>query len=597
MEDESEESPLTLSETWRALREWNTRFLTAYEGVEGNDEQAVIEDLRAALTELRELELRAATMPRLRPAAAAWRAVDTIVELDREIVAHYFAALTASTPQEAASEGGLGQRTIDRAVALLDRLDAYAEQSDRLNETDLADEWGDVVAGAQGAFFLAQANSIQSFDQLGVDLYERITGSRDCPTGFGIRLQMVAIIAETQFDPKRFWETTARIYRIAIGAKTPLERLIQSQSWREDMLAVTAEARDAGFELSAVAVVENRRRQIRAAIRFGHITAERLAPPHLATIVALTRGRGYAEERKKNIGVLLNEVRQAGLGDVVEGIDLAFRHGDAHKLYSITDEGVRFTADRREYDFLTDEELIDRVLLGFESIIALNVGISAALTESGLELLELEALTHLEVPETDRIRLTLALNGWTSVDVELSGLNVRAAGRRPGPSPLGIMATLVPHLPADVEYLVLEAHDDDGRVHVAEGPVEPFRRFAATAGDPFQHHVALIEAVASWRVDAECPFSPELVRKLLAINALQTFDPDQPPGEAIRKLRTLLDAAGRLEFLDIRAALGDVLRLRRESHSARPVTVDVADLSGRLSSWASAEVSPPCTHW
>lgn len=96
---------------------------------------------------------------------------------------------------------------------------------------------------------------------------------------------------------------------------------IADQQWQRDFLPIAEEARDAGVEAAALdAVAQNRRRDVRAAIRLGAIITERLAPPLLATLLVVTRRSAYARERSKDVSTLLRETRDAGLGDLVEGI-------------------------------------------------------------------------------------------------------------------------------------------------------------------------------------------------------------------------------------------------------------------------------------
>ena len=66
----------------------------------------------------------------------------------------------------------------------------------------------------------------------------------------------------------------------------------------------------------------------------------------------------------------------------------------------------------REYDFLTFDELTNRVIAGWESVYAMLVGILCAASDdrSGMGL---DPLGLLDVEPVKRIGFVLALAGWT----------------------------------------------------------------------------------------------------------------------------------------------------------------------------------------
>jgi hypothetical protein len=143
--------------------------------------------------------------------------------------------------------------------------------------------------------------------------------------------------------------------------------------------------RDAGFESAAVAAAagDNRRRLIQSALRLAARQIERAAHPLLATLLAIERRQPYGSERRRDINALLTRVSQWGHEGLLLGLDPKLRDADAHGAFEIDDEGVRLT--RGTVNYLSDEELIDFVLAGTESIVAVYWGLVAALVAAGVE--------------------------------------------------------------------------------------------------------------------------------------------------------------------------------------------------------------------
>ena len=540
-----EQTPQLLGDLWSDISSWLGQFTDAYEQTGDGAVNDAAARLRDALIALAVLRAQIAIAPRHRPFLAHWRAAERILDLHENLVAHYTGAFIASTPEEAEREAAEGQVALDAAAEIINRFNAVNDERAALDEVDPGDEYADLIVGARGAFNLADAENLIDLETKGASLYERVTGRSDCPVGFGIRLQMLNLIVESTFDEERFWAAARSVHDAVLGRREPFSLLVRDSQWRGEFVEVAREARDAGLEASAIATgALNRRRDIRSGIRLGAVITERLAPPLVATLLTLLHRATYARERAKDVSTLLRELKAAGLSDLVAGIDLAVRDADAHNKFVVTDKGVEFTSTRREYDFLTDGELLDRIVMGFESTSALHIGIAAALPVVGVEHEELDALVDDRPTDEEGVRIVLALNGWTDIELDRDGTTLRIRGRRAVETPVGVAATFAQFLD-DIDELILEG-EGIGPRRVARGPAEPFRR-AARSTDPHEKHLATIESLASWTIDGRRPLASTSLRKVIAHEALQALLSGTPQDEAVSWLDALHSLAERLD--------------------------------------------------
>jgi hypothetical protein len=597
--------PVWLDGLWAELSDWLSRFLAAYERAdEGTAEEAAAR-IQLEVDALAVLGARIAATRRLRPHVAGWAAVDRVVAMQVRLVELYTRALVAPTPEQARALAEEAQTVLDNAVVIIGRYNAVVDGWSTVHEVPLDDEFGDIVAGASAAFSLSGATSLVDFEAKGADLFQRITGESGCPVGFGVRLHLVNLFVESSLDEARFWAAARTVYESVVASRDAFGLLARDESWRRDFVAMARETREAGLEAAAIGEAPaNRRRDLRSGIRLGAVITERLAPCLLGTLLAVKRRTPYEREVAKDIATQLKEVRAAGLTELVIGIDLALRDADAHAAFKIVDEGVRFSGTRREYGYLSDEELVDRVLMGFESIFALNIGITAALSAVGVEHEELEALIEEEPQSEELVRTVMAMNGWSNVEVLRGGGTLYVRGEREVETVSGVAASLLAAIEDDVLYLVFEG-SGIGKRRIAKGPVEPYRR-GAESSDPAEKHAAALEALATWTIDGKSPIAASALRKLIALSALGALDPTKPHNEAMAELRAMADLAKRLTerglFRDRRdravsARVEDALTLRRKSESEGVSHDELQPVVDALLRLAPENVPPIRSSW
>jgi hypothetical protein len=589
--------PLALEDAFPAIRAWFDRFSAAYEATGEGSVGDAARRLREALEELDALHARAARARRLRPAHALWAAIDGVLMAFDNVRDTYLDALTAATLDDAEAAAVRGQVAIDTATAALDRFNALADAWERVESADLAHEHGDLLGGAEAVAVLSGTADMVVLDRKGAELFTRITdGAVAAPSGLGVSLQLLDLTVEASMDATRFWRSARSVYELLVDHDVALRGLFDDPDWRADLVGVSLEARDAGFEAAAVAAVgANRRRLVQSALRLAARQIERAAQPLLATLLAIEGRQPYASERKRDINALLTRATRSGHEDLLLGLDPKLRDADAHGKFEIDSDGVRLTGSRGKLDYLSDEELVDVTLAGTESIVALYWGLVAALVAAGVHVGELEEAVAAEIADADKIKLVLLLNGWHDVDVQIEEEHVIARGQRDGESAWGLIAAVVSVVPEGCETLTLVATDEGG-THTASGPLAPFRRWSG-ADDEQQKEIAFTLASMAWTIDGTPILTRAHTEKVYAYRAVEALNPEVPTGAALTTLRALLDASRAIGSDPLALVIATALRLRREVATGTPPTTSVEDVVGAFDRWLLVELPEMRSSW
>jgi hypothetical protein len=503
-----------------------------------------------------------------------------------------------ATVDEATEAAGRGQAAIDRAAEALDRFNALTDAWERVDSSDPADEHSDLLAGAEAVVALSGAADMVALDQEGAKLFARITdGAVAAPSGLGLRLQLLDLAIEASMDPTRFWQTARSVYQLLVNQDAALRGLFGDPDWRADLVGLSLEVRDAGFESAAVAAAagDNRRRLIQSALRLAARQIERAAHPILATLLAVERRQPYGRERRRDINSLLTRVSQSGHEALLLGLDPKLRDADAHGAFEIDHEGVRLTGSRGTVNYLSDEELIDFVLAGTESIVAVYWGLVAALVAAGVDIEELEEAIAAEVADSDKIKFILLLNGWHDVEVDIADSHVTARGQRDRESQWGLIGAVVSVVPEACETLTLIAIDENG-THTASGTLSPFRRWS-DGSDAEEKEIAFTLASMAWRIDGSPILSRAHTEKVYAYRAVEALNPDVSTPEALTRLRALLDASRAISSNELEVALAAALRLRREIATGTPGAANVNDVITAFDRWLIEDLGPTRLLW
>jgi hypothetical protein len=589
--------PLALEEAFGVVGAWFDGFSEAYEATgEGSVDEAASR-LRESLQELDVLQAREGRARRLRPNHAIWAALDAVLAAYNDVRDTYLDALISLTVEDAEEAGSRGQAAIDSASAALDRFNSLADSWQSVHDAHLADEHGDLMAGAEAVATLSGTTDMLELDRKGAELFARITdGDVACPSGFGLRLQLLDLAVEGSMDPRRFWTTARTVYQLLAKHNVVLRGLFSDADWRCDLAAVSLEARDAGFEAAAVAAAgANRRRLVQSALRLAARQIERAAQPLLATLLAVQARQPYASERRRDVNALLTRGTQEGLDDLLVGFDPKLRDADAHGEFAVEAEGVRLTGTRGKLEYLTDEELVDVTLAGTESVVALYWGVVAALVAAGVDTDELDEAVAAEVADADKIKFVLLLNGWHAVEVTFDSEGVIARGSRDGRNAFGLISAVVSVVPDDCATITLIATDETG-THTAGGPVAPFRRWSG-GDDEQEKEIAFTLASTVWTIDGAPILTRAHTQKVYAYRAVEALNPAVPVAAGLQTLRALLDAAGTIGSDDLAAAIASALRLRREVATGARPTKSVDAVVDAFDRWLLVDVPDTPSSW
>lgn len=497
--------------------------------------------LDATLLSILTLRAELAATPKLRPVLRFWRNLSDMLELFESAADHFARALTEADLDIAQVAWDDGQAAVDTFTAELDEFNQRTEEWEAL-KADVASSSGvldpliriiELVRGRHAGATLSD------FDLAGQPLVERVTGGVSLPS-LGAQLLTTEAVAELLLDPDRLWDVAGRTYRELTSPTSTLADVVESAHWQSDFATLSQELVDMEVEVRR-ATFENPRLAARTFVRLGHLLTERVGKYLLATALAVRPRRDYENERRKDVGGLLGEIDQVGLEGLTFGWDKALRHGDAHGEFEVEEDGVRFTADRREYDFLTWEQLADRVLGAYESVAAVFAGIQCALEATGID--APDALTTLDVPVAQRVETALALAGWTSVTVEVAETSVDASGvATEHPDSPAFIAAAVAYVPAEITAATF-AITSDGGTALWAGPLRPLREFTAET-EPLTKVTWFIEAMWRWSVDNQPIWGREQVRGMVAAHLVE--QPDTPT-DRLAALEPLIALARRID--------------------------------------------------
>jgi hypothetical protein len=377
----------------------------------------------------------------------------------------------------------------------------------------------------------------------------------------GLSMALIDAQVTATMDCDRFWTNVSWAYRLLTGPEAKgcqkFGQVISAPGWVADMVEVQTQLVEAIRDMPANIDGSNGRQLARTLVRLGHLNCERAAKYLVATVLCAFRDRDYASKRTQDFGALVGEAGDLHLGDLIEGIDKAMRHGDAHREYTVTDDGVQFTAERREYDFLTWDELLDRVILGLESTLAIHTAILCAATEAGLDAEDLVDFAALFTPQ-DALAMVAAADGWSGVEITIEDGEVTVEAIVQRPVTFAIIGAFSAHLPAEIQALTIRTRHE-GQLCEMAGPLDPMRTFSSQ--DPgVAKQAAFLDIVRTWTVDGLPVTDSVGIRKAVSCGAFAAADDDSiEMAHRTKAIRPWLDAGRRAGDDELAAAVAQVL--------------------------------------
>lgn len=578
-----------VSEWLGLLDDWLMEFLGGLNDFVGTGS---ISRVHASCEALRQLRADAAASPRYRPDLTGGKAFDAGLDRLHGLAVSCLEALRAATTDDANRLFGTAQ------------ADLTAAQDAGARWVELRAEWfgpddvpnGDLVwEGTSRALRMlgAQHHGVSAINESGRHLFERVTGETACPSGIGVALRMAEVHADVVLDVDRFWRCTQLTYRRLTSTeakgRAAIGAVAGSPDWVSDMRAVQEQIVEAIRDLPDLTTA-NEKRVGRAVVRLGHLNAERAAKYLIATLLAAYRDRDYAELRKKDLGGLLTEAGQAGLESLLLGVDKAMRHGDAHGEFAVEADGVRFTATRREYDFLTWPELVDRVFAGIESTDAMFTAVLCAVAGTAVEddIVDIEDIFG---PE-QQIRLAAAADGWTEIHIDGDLADLVVTGSRPRRVTFPSVGLIAAFAPADAVSLTVDVGSPEGR-DVFSGPLEPMRAFQEQAYGA-DKEAWFLDVCRSWTLNDRSLADGPMLRKAVAFNVMTAASADDTPiAHRSILIGPWLEAAKRAGDQELTAAVTEVAwGIRMTSAGIKP-DATFRHAVNQLSNWGSEAVDWP----
>lgn len=398
--------------------------------------------LQDAARRLAALQARVDATPRLRPwlmiRRTAQRATVLIIEAARALLD----AVAADTPLLLEQAQQRGQQAQDAARAA---LEDFSERLDRWWRIEEAGDPGEVLATlAAEAYRVASAEDLIALERAGAGDYRRLVGNRgeDCPPGMGLTLRLLTVYSEFALDEERFWNVARRAYATLQARPDRFATLITSAHLLDDLHDGAARGHDAILEAQTLLdAARNDRQAVKALLTLALDLLEGPGKRYIAALLAVTRKREeYARLRDIDAGALLIQAEQAGLSELLDGLDAALRGARAHHGFRVDDDGAvvltgrgsrqRATRDARDRD--SDEgrggervpiaTLVDRVLAGSETVLALDFALSCAAAQAGVTVHDPATLHRLGLTDDEIALAVLSLLGWTDLTTHLEAV-------------------------------------------------------------------------------------------------------------------------------------------------------------------------------
>jgi hypothetical protein len=571
------------------LGEWLGTFFQAL----GSDprDPATVERLRESLRRLLQYRAVVTTATKLRPWLPLWRTTEYVIDSLMRTARHYLEASGAETPLVAQRAAQAGQQAIDDVAEVVNHLGEQISRWERVSE---ANQVQDILpALAAEAYQLAGVEDVISLEEAGAGTYQALTGDPSCPTGIGFLLQLFRIQAETILDQDRFMELTRSVYQELTRRAPRLDRLLQESALARDI----QDGHERGYAaaLAAQAVftqARQTRQEVRAMLGLAQDLLEGPGKRYIAALLAVIRNDDYDRLRRQDAGDLIHQARQRGLGSVFEGFDAALRNARSHEDF-LYEEGMVILTNHGEIlpssERLSVPRLVDRMLAGQETLLALIAAFTAAASHLEVEIIGADFFERLGLSGEEVAEMMLRLLNWTDVLVQIDGEVVRVEGTAELPElPLTAVAMMLSFLPATASYLDISVRGTQGFRSLV-GPLEPWRRWQTS--ENLDKELAYVEAMKAWTIDDRPIWTVEQLRKYLAIRAIQKFNAGYPA--CVEPLREIRSCASRLGDADVTAALGRLLALARDielgqvDEKARSIIVNT------FSEWATQDVPDP----
>lgn len=589
--DQQPTAPLELLlAIWGELESWIGGFLAALRNSADSAKGEV--ELLESIERFRSTRAKLAAVPRRRPWMGLLSELDELLDKTELIAREYLGAFTAVRPIEAQQAARRGQAAIDTAAARIEPISQRIARWTRIEGADTAEA---VMAGLFAETYESTgAKDLGELDRAGQALVSRVTSSSECPDGTGIALVLADVQAQTALNEERFWAVVREVVQLFSRRPRRLRIAIQSPSWAADFVQSMESSYGAGVACQALLTAARRAHDdVRALLTLALDLVEGLGKHLVATLLSVQGGPDYEKLRVRDAGALLRNAEQKGLGELIRGLDRTMRVARAHEEFRIQDEEVVLGGRKLPEVRLGMDELLDRVLTGCESVLAIEVALRTAAAVHKVPVPDLQLIDDLGLAPEDALRVALATAGWSDATVLIEDRVIRVNGRwdlNPR-TVVGLVGLLLSSAPIDVDSVELIAESASDVVR-CEGPLEAFRNREASA-DELERELYFVEGLHRWLFNDRPVLSAEHVQKLIAARANDAVR--KPLGDAVRELRILMAAAQRLNDNVLEEELRACIRQMRCRDLGLPTDDATRAPIGRLAGRALRNLAAPFT--
>jgi hypothetical protein len=553
---------------------------------ESFDTQDGAEALLSGAEGLAQLRADIAGSPRLRPWIGAWSAAEETETNLSAAVRLFLAAAASQTILDAQRLAREAQARLDGAAGPIATAGAQVRKVEALRAASTSEEALQMLAEQTRDELVG--DDILEVDRSGQHLFERITGHGGAPPGAGLTLGLLVAEVRGTTDEDRFWKVGKDAYNIITSDSSRLVAVMRSAEWLHDFRLALLRAYDASVGLTgALASARHTRHSVDALMTSAHALVEGSAKPMMAALLACAGAGNYMSARKQDAAELIRAMSALPNAPSLEGIDRTIRIAEAHDEFEVQGDMIIVTARSREYDRLSIDELVDRLLAARETIAAWVVGAYAAMAEAGIDAPAIDPTEDMGLDPERWLAFMASLVGIQDPQVELRGDRLLIHGEATlAPASIRVVGALMPSVPDSVKMISIEGPEG---THSLSGPTGALR-LAASATDPEEEQHAFWIAWSKWEFAGQPLLSREQLRKVVSVSAMEAM----ATGDlkiAIPRLRALRLVATAVDDRELADTLSSCVRWMREVVPRQPGASKA--LPPDLQSWAGATVTTP----
>ncbi|MGH3757151.1 hypothetical protein [Actinophytocola sp.] len=351
---------------------------------------------------------------RLRPWRELCQAVEDTLTSVHGVWEATLNAYAAPAPVQAQRAEQVLQGHIDAACSALDR---WAGAIDRVEL--MVGRSPDDLAIAM----VSLAMTASSATDIAMQRITRIGGpSAALPAGIGEYVRSCVEMAATLGERQSFEDIVVRARDVLRAGSQKCRDAIESDVFRNNFSRALAEMYRSGSMLHVLSTVSgNDRVGVDALMSSIHTVVESSTRHSIALFSIALTGSGYRSALSDGAAACVRRIRSTPHARLVADIDLDLRNAVAHRAYVIkTDNGVDLLNDRGNVQkHLTSAQLVDAVIAGHVTAMALTVAVVLFGVESGADVMPLLETVE-SLPATQSIQLVALVSGWPCPDIQVS---------------------------------------------------------------------------------------------------------------------------------------------------------------------------------